>query len=148
VNRARIGYIIMVDNRTRLLQQQSTALVTTNLVHPTDDIVAERQRASFDGTSLMRHLNGGQEKLDKRCGLRLVLAPHAVPHGDDRDPRRAKLAEALSKTSWGDKSKRHYLTREQEYVQALQAALGIWYATRHPRPPRDLLSADDDAGRR
>lgn len=39
---------------------------------------------------------------------------------------RAKFAEALSKTSWGDKSRRHFLTREEEYVNALQAALGIW----------------------
>lgn len=46
--------------------------------------------------------------------------------GPEKLARRLELVEALSKTSWGDKSKRHFLTREQEYVQALQAALGIW----------------------
>ena len=32
----------------------------------------------------------------------------------------------MSETSWGDKSRRHFLNREEEYVHALQGALGIW----------------------
>lgn len=36
----------------------------------------------------------------------------------------------LSKTSWGDKSRRYFLNREEEYVGALKAALGIWCVRR------------------
>ncbi len=39
---------------------------------------------------------------------------------------RHELAKMLSETSWGNKSRRHFLSREQEYVEALKAALGIW----------------------
>lgn len=39
---------------------------------------------------------------------------------------RAQFAQVLAKTPWGDKSKRHFMSREEEYVAALQAALGIW----------------------
>jgi hypothetical protein len=34
----------------------------------------------------------------------------------------------LSKSPWAEKSKRHSMSREEEYVAALRAALGIWYA--------------------
>ena len=41
--------------------------------------------------------------------------------------RRVRFAEEVSKTSWGDKSRRYFLEREEEYVGGLKAALGIWY---------------------
>lgn len=37
-----------------------------------------------------------------------------------------KFAEVLAQTSWGDKTRRYFLSREEEYVGALRAALGIW----------------------
>lgn len=39
---------------------------------------------------------------------------------------RAALAAQLAKIPWADKSRRHFLSREEEYVGALRAALGIW----------------------
>lgn len=38
-----------------------------------------------------------------------------------------RFADVLAKTSWGDKSRRHFLSREEEYVGGLKAALGIWW---------------------
>jgi acyl-CoA oxidase len=32
----------------------------------------------------------------------------------------------LAATPWGDKSRRHFLSREEEYVGGLRAALAIW----------------------
>jgi len=32
----------------------------------------------------------------------------------------------LEATPWADKSRRYFLTREEEYVGGLRAALGIW----------------------
>lgn len=37
-----------------------------------------------------------------------------------------KFADILAKTTWGDKTKRYFLSREEEYVGGLKAALGIW----------------------
>lgn len=34
----------------------------------------------------------------------------------------------LKQTEFGDKSRRYYLTRTEEYVDGLKAALGIWCA--------------------
>jgi acyl-CoA oxidase len=42
--------------------------------------------------------------------------------------RSAELAGILKETEWGDKSRRYYLTRTEEYVEGLKAALGIWCA--------------------
>lgn len=36
----------------------------------------------------------------------------------------------LKETEFGDKSRRYYLTRTEEYVDGLKAALGIWCAAR------------------
>ena len=44
--------------------------------------------------------------------------------------RRASLAAHLEAQPWGDKSRRPFLSREQEYVGALKAALGIWQQMR------------------
>jgi len=35
---------------------------------------------------------------------------------------------ALQQTTWGRKDTRHFLSREEEYVGALRASLGIWWA--------------------
>lgn len=43
---------------------------------------------------------------------------------------RASLAAHLEAQPWGDKSARPFLSREQEYVAALKAALGIWQQMR------------------
>ena len=43
---------------------------------------------------------------------------------------RAELAGIVKETEWGDKSRRYYLTRTEEYVDGLKAALGIWCAHR------------------
>ncbi len=39
---------------------------------------------------------------------------------------RAQLIEALKQTSWGNKDRRHFISREEEYVGALRASFGIW----------------------
>ena len=39
---------------------------------------------------------------------------------------RAELAQALAETDWGDKSKRYFLSREEEHVGGLKAATAIW----------------------
>ena len=37
-----------------------------------------------------------------------------------------ELVQLLSSQPWGDKTHRYFLTREQEYVGGLEAAVGIW----------------------
>ncbi|KAI8467455.1 MAG: acyl-CoA dehydrogenase/oxidase C-terminal [Monoraphidium minutum] len=93
-----------VDSRTLALQERSTALVAIHGCDPRADIVAERRRASFDIDQLKCLLNGGKDKVE----------------------RRAELARQVAQTTWGDKSNRHFLSREEEYVGGLRAALGIW----------------------
>ena len=39
---------------------------------------------------------------------------------------RAELAQALAEADWGDKSKRYFLSREEEHVGGLKAATAIW----------------------
>lgn len=56
-----------VDARTQQLQAPSTALVTKHGEDPKQDIIAERQRASFDAQQLLYWLNGGKDKVDRRC---------------------------------------------------------------------------------
>jgi len=41
-------------------------------------------------------------------------------------PHREELVKLLSSQPWSDKTHRYFLTREQEYVGGLQAAVGIW----------------------
>jgi hypothetical protein len=48
-----------------------------------------------------------------------ACAPHVWGH-------RATLAKELAAKPWGDKSRRYFLTREEEYVGGLEAAVGIW----------------------
>lgn len=93
-----------VDSRTLALQEQSSKLILGAHSSPIEDIKAERQRATLNSLELAAFLHGGREKLE----------------------RRQLFAEAMSKTSWGDKSRRNFLTREEEYVGGLKGALGIW----------------------
>ncbi|KAK9847424.1 hypothetical protein WJX84_002360 [Apatococcus fuscideae] len=94
----------MVDERTRNLVKASSRLVLAEHVDPQDDMRAERARASFASENLAEYLNGGKAILE----------------------RRSRLVAQLEKTTWGDKSQRYFLTREQEYVEGLKAAMGIW----------------------
>ena len=41
---------------------------------------------------------------------------------------RRELAELLATKPWGDKTRRYFLTRPEEYREGLKAALGIWCA--------------------
>ena len=41
-------------------------------------------------------------------------------------PCSAQFVAMLQKSDWGSKSRRHFLTREEEYTEGLRAALGIW----------------------
>jgi hypothetical protein len=59
----------VVDARTRSLQQPSTALVTQHGEDPKADIEAERRRASFPVNELLCWLNGGAERVARRCVL-------------------------------------------------------------------------------
>jgi acyl-CoA oxidase len=93
-----------VDARTRELQTLSSSLVAANAHDPRADLAAERARASFSSSELAAHLAGGPAKL----------------------ARRRELADQLSRLPWADKSRRYFLTREEEYVGGLRAALGVW----------------------
>jgi len=55
-----------IDERTRALQAQSTAIVMRQQEDPKKDIIAERQRATFDVRELLYHLNGGKDKIERR----------------------------------------------------------------------------------
>ena len=39
---------------------------------------------------------------------------------------RDKLVKLLQAQPWGDKSRRYFYSRTEEYVTALQAAIGLW----------------------
>lgn len=51
--------------------------------------------------------------------------------------------QLLSSQPWSDKTHRYFLTREQEYVGGLQAAVGIWKTMRGQK-----LSLEDGKGGR
>jgi len=86
------------------LQAPSTKLIASIVMDPREDLAAERRRCEFDVPKLQDLLCGGRDKLE----------------------RRAQLVDLLQKSGWGDKSKRHSLSREEEYVGALKGAFGIW----------------------
>lgn len=133
-----------VDARTRELQAPSTAAVLKCSENPKQDIINERKRASFDSNDLLHFLCGGKDKVDRRCvppctaGAARCIACHAkradgiaCARGARPPPCspplcRAQFAAMLQRTSWGDKSRRYFLSREEEYTEALRAALGIW----------------------
>lgn len=93
-----------VDARTRQLQLRASELVRSNGCDPRNDLAAERARASFSSAELAAHLAGGSAKL----------------------ARRRELADQLARLPWADKSRRYFLSREEEYVGGLKAALGVW----------------------
>ncbi|KAK9824680.1 hypothetical protein WJX72_012328 [[Myrmecia] bisecta] len=95
---------MVADERTRKLVAASSEVVLANHVEPTADMRAERARASFDSEELAAYLNGGRHKLQ----------------------RKAELVKMLSDSEWGNKSRRYFLTRQEEYTGALQGILGIW----------------------
>lgn len=92
------------EGRARALAEASSRVVLQASADPREDIAAERKRARFDSEEVAEYLNGGKERLQ----------------------RTRYLSEKISKTDWGDKSRRYHLTREQEYVGGLKAATGIW----------------------
>ncbi|GLI67460.1 hypothetical protein VaNZ11_011657 [Volvox africanus] len=94
----------IVDERTKELQRPSTQIILRTHTEPSQDLDEERRRATFNVSELAYVLNGGKELLEKK----------------------QRFAEILAKTAWGDKSKRYFLSREEEYVGGLRAALGIW----------------------
>lgn len=59
-----------------------------------------------------------------------TLCPSHVPpstaHACAATAPRHQFAEAMSKSSWGDKSRRYFLSHEEEYVEALRGILGVW----------------------
>lgn len=57
------------------------------------------------------------------AGMHLPARPPARPAFL---PHREELVKLLSSQPWSDKTHRYFLTREQEYVGGLQAAVGIW----------------------
>lgn len=52
------------------------------------------------------------------------------PVSNELKKNRASLAAQLEAQPWGDKSKRPFMSRKQEYTSALEAALGIWQQMR------------------
>jgi hypothetical protein len=75
----------LVDERTQQLQAPSTALVTKHAEDPKQDLANERRRASFSSQELCYFLNGGKEKVERRCvpelAWRLIQLPPAVVCG-------------------------------------------------------------------
>lgn len=61
-----------------------------------------------------------------------ATSPPALPLDSE------ELVQLLSSQPWSDKTHRYFLTREQEYVGGLQAAVGIWKTMRGQK-----LSIDD-----
>jgi hypothetical protein len=57
----------LVDERTQQLQAPSTAVVTKHAEDPKQDLANERRRASFSSQELCYFLNGGKEKVERRC---------------------------------------------------------------------------------
>ncbi len=55
-----------VDDRLRKLADASSEPILAVHVEPTDDMVSERARASFDSEELAIELNGGRALLEKK----------------------------------------------------------------------------------
>ncbi len=64
----------MVDDRTKALVQQSSDVVLATHVEPTQDMITERNRASFDTKGLAEYLNGGKEKLQRLYAPRVPIS--------------------------------------------------------------------------
>ncbi|KAL6782117.1 ACX1 [Auxenochlorella protothecoides x Auxenochlorella symbiontica] len=93
-----------VDARTKALVEPVAREIRAATSDPKADAVAEREQASFDANELAVYMQGGQSVLD----------------------RNVKAIQMLKQFPWGDKSKRPFLTRTEEYVQGLEASVTIW----------------------
>eukprot|EP00210_Caulerpa_lentillifera_P003885 g3712.t1 len=93
-----------VDSRTTVLQEESSKTVLKSHIEPTEDIKSERQRATFNAEELKYFMCGGKGRYLKKL----------------------RFCELVEKTDWGDNSQRYFLSREQEYINGLKAAFGIW----------------------
>ncbi|PNH11730.1 Peroxisomal acyl-coenzyme A oxidase 2 [Tetrabaena socialis] len=84
----------VVDQRTLELQRPASDIILSTHVEPMLDIAAERRRCTFNVPELSYVLNGSKELLEKK----------------------QQFSDMLAKTSWGDKSQRYFLGREEEYA--------------------------------
>ncbi len=128
------------DSAVKRLVDEASAAVLVNHVEPKDDMVAERERASFDSRALSVHLNGGPAKVKRKCVAACNAPTPPRPPGDPlvshpitpvllstgAPASRAELLEYLATQPWADKSKRYFQSRTEEYVNGLRTALGIW----------------------
>ena len=67
-----------VDDRLRKLADASSEPILAVHVEPTEDMDAERARASFDTEELAIELNGSRALLEKKCVSRLIGWLHAL----------------------------------------------------------------------
>lgn len=105
-------------DRSRELVAQASRMIVARQSDPKEDARQERAKASFSSKEVAAFMHGGA----------------------DRRAQRERLAKLLAAQPWGDKSDRYFLTREQEYVKGLEAAVGIWYDMAAPcrLPPAPL----------
>jgi acyl-CoA oxidase len=93
-----------MDSRQRSLVANASEIILQSYTDPKDDARDERAKATFNSDELAAFMNGGADRLEQK----------------------ERLTKLLLSQPWGDKSSRYFLTRDQEYVQGLQAAVGIW----------------------
>jgi len=94
-----------LTNRKKLVLEAIGSVGATLTSDPRRDALDERKKATFDCDELCDYINGGKENIK----------------------RQRELIELMSKHAWADKSKRYSWTREEEHVNALRGAIGIWY---------------------
>jgi hypothetical protein len=80
------------DAAVKRLVDEASAAVLINHVEPKDDMIAERQRASFDSTALSVHLNGGTAKLQRKFVASATSTPAASHHVSSRSPIQSSSA--------------------------------------------------------
>lgn len=101
---------IEVTRRKKLVLEAIGSIgATVGTSDPRKDALDERKKATFDSDEMCYYINGGKENVE----------------------RQRELIELMSKHQWADKSKRYSWTREEEYVNALRGAIGIWYVAMH-----------------
>jgi acyl-CoA oxidase len=92
------------DAATRRLVAEAAREIVAATSDPKADMAAERARASFPSAELAALVGGGAARVAAR----------------------ARLANLLAAQPWGDKAGRYFLSREEEYVGALRAYVGIF----------------------
>ena len=93
------------SSRLRHLVAEATKPIVAVTSDPKIDAARERQRASFSSDNLCEYMQGGKDVIT----------------------RRKELIDLLTTEPWGDKSRRNFLDRREEYVAGLRGAVGIWY---------------------